>query len=36
MVESVEGIFIGRDFKGDLRTGVYIFSEIEEGELNFE
>ena len=36
VVESEEGIFIGRDFKGDLRTGVYIFSEIEEGELNFE
>ena len=36
MVESEEGSFIGRDFKGDLRTGVYIFSEIEEGELNFE
>ena len=36
VVESEEGSFIGRDFKGDLRTGVYIFSEIEEGELNFE
>ena len=36
MVESEEGSFIGRDFKGDLRTGVYTFSEIEKGELNFE
>ena len=36
VVESEEGIFIGRDFKGDLRTGVYIVSESEEGELNFE
>ena len=36
MVESKEGSFIGRDFKGDLRTGVYVFSEIEEGELNFD
>ena len=36
MVESEEGSFIGRDFKGDLRTGVDIFSEIEEGELNLE
>ena len=36
VVESEEGSFIGRDFKGDLRTGIYIFSEIEEGELNFE
>ena len=36
MVESEEGSFIGLDFKGDLRTGTYVFSEIEEGELNFE
>ena len=36
MVESEEGSFIGRDFKGDLRAGVYTFSEIEKGELNFE
>lgn len=36
MVESEEGRFSGYDFKGDMKTGVYIFSEIEEGELNFE
>ena len=36
MVESEEGVFIGEDFKGDLRTGVYSFGRIEEGELNFD
>ena len=36
VVESEEGSFRGRDFKGDLRTGTYTFSAIEEGELNFE
>ncbi|MGN1164229.1 MAG: LPS export ABC transporter periplasmic protein LptC [Candidatus Ornithospirochaeta sp.] len=36
VVESEEGIFRGRDFRGDLRTGTYTFSSIEEGELNFE
>lgn len=36
IIESGEGTFAGRNFKGNLAESLYVFEEIEKGELAIE